>query len=235
MSVLSLIQHVCGRTNVPVPLSVNGNPDTKVVQMLKLLDEEGTDLSKRGDWEGLINEATHTTLAAEDQGAMATIAVNGFRYIKYDTLWDRTDRLPVALVGSNAWQAMKAMASTGPRYRYRLRGGKMLVNPAPTAGHTWAFEYVSKNWILGFDGTTYKQYITQDDDTILLPEDLVLQGLRWRWKREKGLDYAEDFATYEQQVKMDLSRDGGKETLYMDGGDQRARPGIWVPDRSWSL
>jgi len=130
---------------------------------------------------------------------------------------------------------MKAMASTGPRYRYRLRGGKLLVNPTPAAGHTWAFEYVSKNWLLGIDGTTYKQYATLDTDTILLPEDLVLMGLRWRWKKEKGLDYAEDFEEYENQIKTDLGRDGGKETLRMDGESRDARPGIFVPDMSWNL
>ena len=235
MSVLTVVQYVCGRTNVPTPSSVLGNTDTQVIQMLRLLEEEGTSLSKRGDWEGITNEATHTTIALENQGAITTIAANGFRYIKQDTLWDRTDNLPVALIGSNAWQAMKAMASTGPRYRYRLRGGKLLVNPTPAAGHTWAFEYVSKNWLLGIDGTTYKQYATLDTDTILLPEDLVLMGLRWRWKKEKGLDYAEDFEEYENQIKTDLGRDGGKETLRMDGESRDARPGIFVPDMSWNL
>ncbi len=235
MSVLTLIQQVCKRTNVPVPATVLGNTDTQVTQMLGILEELGTDLSKRGDWEGITNEATHISLAAEDQGAIAAIAANGFRYIKMDTLWDRNDNLPIALMGSNTWQALKALASTGPRFRYRLRGGHLLVNPTPTAGHTWAFEYLSKNWILGIDGTTYKQYFTLDTDTILLPEDLVMLGLRWSWKKEKGLDYAEDFEAYEWQVKTDLARDGGKETLNMAGETRSARPGIFVPDMSLPL
>ncbi len=130
---------------------------------------------------------------------------------------------------------MKALTITGPRYQYRIRGAHLLVNPTPTAGYTWAFEYISTNWILGSDGTTYKQYATQDDDTILLPEDLVLLGLRWRWKKEKGLDYAEDFESYEMQVKMELGRDGGKRTLRMDGGEQDARPGFGVQSMSWPL
>lgn len=235
MSVLTVIQHVCGRTNVPVPATVLGNTDTQVTQLLALLEEEGNDLARRGDWEGITFEATHTTLAAEDQGAMTTIAANGFRYIKNETVWDRTDNLPISLLGGQTWQALKALANTGPRYRYRVRGGKLLVNPSPAAGHTWAFEYISRNWLLGIDGVTYKQYATLDTDTLLLPEDLVLMGLRWRWKKEKGLDYAEDMRTYEFQVKDALARDGGKQTLSMEGGQTMAMPGIFVPDRSWSL
>lgn len=236
MSMLTIIQTVCGRTGIPKPTAVMASiTDPQLLQLVGLLEEEGNDLARRGDWEGITFEATHTTLAQEDQGAITSIATNGWRKIKNDTLWDRTDSLPVPLIGSKAWQAMKAVANTGPRYRYRLRGGKLLVTPTPTAGHTWAFEYVSKNWILGADGTTYKQYFTLDTDTVLLPEDLLIAGLRWRWKKEKGFDYAEDFRTYEHQVKDALGADGGKETLCMDGGSRGPRPGIFVPDGSWSL
>jgi len=207
-----------------------------VLQLFRLLEEEGNDLARRGDWEGITFEATHTSLAAEDQGAITSIATNGYRVIKNGTFWDRTNKLPVLGPLSNAeWQTLKGVGTTGPRYHFRIRGGKVLVNPTPTAGYTWAFEYISKNWILGADGTTYKQYFTLDTDTILLPEDLVLMGLRWRWKKEKGFDYAEDFRTYETQVKDALGRDGGKRTLSMDGGSHSAKPGIFVPDMSWSL
>ncbi len=235
MSLLSVIQYVCGRTGVPVPATVYGTTDTQVLQMLRLLEEEGNDLAKRGNWEALTCEATHTTTAAQDQGAITSIATNGFRTIKNETLWDRTDVLPIPLIGSVAWQREKAIAATGPRYRYRLRGGHLLITPTPAASHTLAFEYLSKNWILGVDGTTYKQYFTLDTDTILLPEDLVLLGLRWRWKKEKGFDYAEDFRTYEAQVKEELGRNGGKETLRADGIPFQARPGIIIPQYSWTL
>ena len=237
MSLLTTIQYVCGRTNVPVPSSVMGAvTDTQVLQLLRLLEEEGTDLSKRGTWQGITFEATHTTIAAEDQGALTTIATNGFNYIKPDTFWNRTDKLPViGPLSDTQWSALKAVTTAGPRYQYRIRGGKLLILPTPTASLSWAFEYASKNWILGADGTTYKQFFTLDTDTILLPEDLVIMGLRWRWKKEKGLEYAEDFRTYETQVKDALGRDGGKPTLSMQDGSRDVRPGVYVPSMSWNL
>jgi hypothetical protein len=58
--------------------------------------------------------------------------------------------------------------------------------------------------------------------------------LRWRWKKEKGFEYGEDFRTYEMQVKDALSRDGGKPKLSMDdNAGKSAKPGIVVPDMSW--
>lgn len=236
MTVLSVVTSFCERTGLPVPTSVLGTTDKQLLQIRALLEEEGNDLASRGSWEGLTFEASLTTLASDDQGAISTIASNGFRYIKNDTIWDRTSQLPVCgPMDSAEWQAMKALVNTGPMYRYRIRGGKLLVDPTPPAGNNWRFEYVSQYWSLGANGTTYKQYFTLDTDTILLPETLVLMGLRWRYKKEKGLDYAEDFETYEMQVKDALGRDGSKKTLSMEGSDSDRQPGIFVPSGSWSV
>ena len=235
MSLLTIVQRVCERTGLPSPTAVFATADVQVTQLRALLEEEGNDLAARGSWQGLTFEASLTTIATEDQGAMTTIANNGFRSIMNDTIWDRTDRLPVlGPMSDQEWQAMKAVVVTGPRYRFRIRGGHLLVNPTPPSGHNWRFEYVSDNWILGIDGVTYKQYFTLDTDTVLLPENLLILGLRWRWLKAKGFEYAEEFRSYEWQVKNALGRDGGKPRLYMDAEVWRGpRPGIFVPDGNW--
>src|SRR3990167_8722977 len=237
MSLLTTIQYVAGRTGVTVPSSVLGTSDPQVLQLLRLLEEEGDDLRKRGPWNGIVKEATWSTTAAEDQGAMTTLAASGFDSIRNNTFWDRTDQLMVqGPLSDEEWQTRKSITLSGPRYYWRIRAGKLLINLTPAASHTFAFEYISKYWILGADGTTYKQYFTLDTDTILLPEELVLMGLRWRWKKEKGFDYAEDFRTYEAQVKDAIGRDGGKRILYMDADSRREpMPGIFVQPGSWSL
>lgn len=237
MNMLQIVQQFCGRTGLPVPATVYGTTNPQVRQIMALLEEEGQDLRDRGSWEGITCQASHTTLALEDQGAITSIASNGFNYIKNNTIWDRTTRLPVCGPMSPVdWQILKAYVVNGPRFRYRLRQGKMLVNPVPPAGDSWYFEYASVNWILGVDGTTYKEFFTIDTDTILLPDTLVLMGLRWRWKKEKGFEYAEDFATYESQVKDSLGRDGGKAPLLMDYNNaQGPQPGVFVPVGSWSV
>lgn len=236
MTMLTCVQDFCERQGIPSPATVYGTTDAQVKQVRALLEDAGVELAKRGNWQALTFEATHTTLALEDQGAIATIATNGFRKIKNETIWDRTDKLPVlGPLTDRDWQAVKAYAVSGPRYRYRIRGGKLLVNPVPTAGHTWAFEYYSKYWILGANGTTYKERFTLDTDTILLPENLLIKGLTWRWLEKKGQDYAEAFREYEMNVKDELGQDGGKPVLCMDEPSRMGQPGIFVPDRNWSL
>lgn len=234
-TLLSIVQDMCGRQNIPVPATVYGTSDPQVLQIMRLLEEEGNDLSSRADWERLTFEAAVTTLATENQGTIESLCTNGFRSIKNDTIWDRTTMLPVCgPLSSKDWQTLKAVLSTGPRYLYRIRGGNLIVNPAPPAGSSWYFEYVTNKWLTDSGGTTYKRRFTADTDIVLLPDDLCLQGLRWRWKKEKGMDYAEDMRTYEIQVKNALGQDGSKPQLKMDmDGSASPVPGIFVSPGSW--
>jgi hypothetical protein len=233
VTLLSLVQKFCRRTGIPAPATVYGSTDNQILQCMHLLEEEVNDLATRHEWQALSKEATHTTLAQEDQGAIDTIA-SGFRYLRNETIWDRTDELPViGPMSASEWQALKGASDNGPRYQYRLRGNRLLANPVPTAGHTWAFEYQTKYAILDTDGSTLKEFFTADTDTFLLPDSLHLLGLRWRWLREKGMSYAELFNSYEVQVKDMMARDGGKPRLHADGEGRAVKPGIFVPNGNW--
>lgn len=235
MNVLELVQRFCKRQALPVPVTIVGSNDNQLGQLMAILEEDVTDLAKRHDWQGLKHQATHTTIALEDQGDINTLHP-GFRYLSNGTMWDTTDRLPViGPLNGQEWQALKAVFSTGPRYQFRFLGNHLLVNPVPTASHVWTFEYASKQAIVDVDGVTLKEYFTADTDSFLLPDDLHLLGLRWRWLREKGLDYAELFNMYEFQVKDAMGRDGGAKRVSMDCENREMKPGIFVPNGSWTV
>ena len=231
MTMLATIQRFCRRTNLTVPSAVIGTTDPQVSQIYSILEEEGAELSGRGSWQYLTYETTHTTVATESQGSIDDIAPNNFRYIKNDTIWDRTENLPVIVVDGPDWQAEKGFSTTSPRYRARIRGNDLLVTPTPVAGNIWAFEYVTWNWI----GQNEKQYFTSDSDTIALPEPIIQMGLRWRWKKEKGFEYAEDFRTYEMMVRDALSRQGLQKVLYQDRPARNPSPKIVVNQGNWDL
>lgn len=235
MSLLTIAQRFCRRTNLDVPSTVLGSTDPQIKQIGALLEEEGNNLAGRGDWQELTNEAIHTTVATESQGNINTIASNGFSYVKNGTIWDRDLRLPVYIIDGTDWQQVKAIAVTGPRYQARIRGNLLISNPVPEAGHTWAFEYVSKNWITDSAGANPDNYFNSDEDEVILPNELVLLGLRWRWLKEKGLEYSEQFALYEQEVKDALSRNNLRRPLSMSQTSYTQHPKAFVPDGDWRL
>lgn len=232
-TLLSLVGEVCGTLGITVPTAVYSSADTQIIQMRRLLERSLDALSERGSWQELTVEASLVTLAAEDQGDITSIATNGYRYALGDTFWDRTNKIP--LVGPMApidWQALKAWIVTGPRYQFRLRQNKLLVTPAPAAGYDWRFEYISENTIraTGAAPYTYKKRFTDDADVILLPDNIVTADLLWRWKKEKGAAFAQDFDTAEAMIVNAIGRSGGqKATLYLDNGAEARGPGISVP------
>lgn len=241
MTLLELVTEFCRRTGLAIPASVYGNLDTQVAQIYALLQEGCNAMQKRGAWQALTMECTFSTVADEDQGDIlgtglgsGPTALVGFDWLLPRTLWDRTQMIP--LVGPTTpreWQMYKAIVITGPQYSFRLRGNHFLVTPAPPAAHTWAFEYISKYWVLDTDGTTQKQSFTADTDTVLFPDEVVLADLRWRWKLEKGLAYDEFFNAAEAMIVDAVGREPHKVISMDNRGNRDPRPGIWVPAGSW--
>jgi len=187
-------------------------------------------------WSGLTLEATFSTLAQEDQGALSTLAPSGFGWILQDTIFNRTNnRQLTGSISPEEWQSAKASNSTGPSYFYRIRQGKLLFLPTPAADETCAFEYASTYTVLDNDGATYKAYPIEDTDTFVIDYKVVLAGLRWKWKAEKGLAYAEEFARYTKLLGLSKGRDAKPPPLSMHEGCHDARPGIVVPSGNWNL
>ncbi len=236
MSLLSVVQDACRRIGIVVPNAIVSSNDAQVMQLMTLLNQEGQNLSARFDWQVLRKEATFTGVAADDQGALSSIAGTDCKYIIPDTFWNRTLRRPVyGSITPQDWQMLKASPQTGPFQQFLLRGGHILMIPNPTALQTLAFEYKTANWCMASDGVTGKSAYSADDDSALLDEQIMTIGLIWRWRQVKGLEYAEDFRTYEGMVADAIARDKAPTTISMTGMPRLRVPGTVVPYGNWSL
>jgi hypothetical protein len=84
----------------------------------------------------------------------------------------------------------------------------MNIYPAPTAGNTIELEYVSRNWCTSAAAVEQNTWLA-DSDLGRISEELMALGVTWRWLKSKGMDYAEDMATYDREVERACSRDRG--------------------------
>lgn len=235
MSLLTIIQAASKRVGLTAPTNAIGLTDMNVIRMIELSNEDGKELAKRYDWQRLVSEATHTTLASESQGLITTIAGSDFDHICNGTEWNRTQNRRWFPVTKEKWQEMKSNGITGPNTFYRIRGNYLRVLPTPTAGQTVAFEWVSKNWCESSGGTGQQAWAA-DSDVSRINEDLLVAGLVWRWKQSQGLEYGEDFRKYEAMVADAIAQDGAKGVLNMGGGHGRSAIGNGnVPEGSWTL
>jgi hypothetical protein len=233
-SLLQICQEFAARTGIPQPTLVVGNADKGVLQMLGLLNELCEDLLIRKAFQQNSREATFVSTAAEDQGNIYTLAPYGFEGIIPETIFDRTQRLP--LTGGltpQEWQVNKSLQNLGPYYQFRIRNDRLLFQPALPVSHTIAFEYVSSFFVASSGGTP-QQYWQADGDTFVFPDSIPLSWLRWAWKKEKGVEYAEDFTKYELLVTTKANRDNAPKRVYLDSElADGMKPGILVPQGNW--
>lgn len=237
-NVLQIIQTACKRIGLTAPSTAVGATDLQVIQLTALANEEGKELAARYLWTALIREATFTSLAAEDQGAIAGNIVptaDAMAYIVNETIWNRSRAYPMAGPTSGPrWQSEKAFGISGPFARYRIRNNHLYLLPAPEAGQTIAFEYKTENWVSALLGTA-KDEFALDDDYPLLDSNIITQGVVWRFKQAKGLEYSQDFQKYELAVADAIARDGTKAILSMNGPrEANFQPYVTIPLTDWN-
>lgn len=234
MSLLTIIQDAADLIGIPRPQAVFSSTDTQVRQLLALAQQEGRVLSQRHDWTALVRETTFSTTGAESQGEIATLAP-GLRFQINETNWNRSQLEPLGgPLNAQEWQTLKGFTVTGPYSDYRIRGGELLLIPAPGAGETIALEYLSQYWCQSSGGTDQTRWAA-DGDTPVLAEDLFISGIRWRFLRAKGMDYAEEFREYELQVSSAIARDGSRRTMHLDAPHMEDYPVVRAPIGSWNL
>lgn len=235
MSLLTLCQSAAQRIGITVPTAIIGSTDTQTLQILGLAQQEGKELASRFNWQRLTKEQTFTAVAqAEQTGA---VPADFDRFID-GSMWNRSkDNLIYGPMSPQEWQSIQATWAPNVLEAFRMRGDAILITPTPTAGNTYAFEYVSTYWVAAAGSTTgTKTEFAVDSDVALLDEELISLGVTWRFLRTKGFDYSEAFRTYELALKRRQSRDGGSPIVVMSGppnwfGAPKAR----VPDGSWNL
>lgn len=234
MTLLTVIQGATdGLTGISRPSVVITSTDQNVLTLLRLANVEGQFLAQRYAWQALNNEATHTTVATQSQGAITTIAGTDFDWIIPDTMWNRTQQWPVpGPVSPPDRQLMLARTQAGPYSQWWISGNTLNFYPAPTASQTVVFEWQSKNWCQSSGGAGQSAWAA-DTDTGILNEAIMTQGIVWRYRASKGLDYAEAFRTYELLVANAIGRDGGRKTLL--AGTPRNTAGLTVQEGSWSV
>lgn len=211
MSLLSIINEVCGRLSLAQPSSVIGSTDAQVIQLLTLANVAGRDLAQSYDWEAITEERIFVTVAATTQ---PSAFVGDFDHFIANSGFNRTTRRPInGPLTAAQWQAVQANPQLNSVYlMYNERQGAFNLSPAPPAGQTIAYAYVSINWAKSSLGVPQASFLA-DTDTSFLDESLISDSLCWRFLRAKGLSYAEEMQTYERNLDQQQARDGGSTML----------------------
>ena len=131
------------------------------------------------------------------------------------TMYNKTNRWSV--IGpktAQEWQWLKASyITTGPRMRYRIMGDEFVIWPASYADNiVLGFEYQSNSWVVAPDGS-FKTKATNDQDTFLFPDRLLVLGTKLKYFEIKGFDTTTLFSDYQRELSKFKAQDAGADTL----------------------
>jgi hypothetical protein len=123
-------------------------------------------------------------------------------------------------------------------YRFRIFGSPLKLNltPTPQGVETIVFEYQSLDRVVAVDGVTLKRTFTADNDTTVVPEDIMKKGVEWRIRRAKGMDYSEEFDDYEVTRAQRLAQAmqfGSMPVSYRGPYDSGDLPLGYVPENGY--
>jgi len=229
MNLLTLVSSFCRRNQLKVPTAVATSTDDHVLQILEILNELLYDTVDYGNLQAIRAEATVTTLAAELQGALSTLAPSYVKMIP-GSMWNRTRKVQVSgPISESDWQNQKSLGVTAGFPRYRIMSNSLYLLPAPAAGETITFEY--QKFVVVAANNSLKEYFSVDTDTCLIPDRLLLLGLRWRWLETKGLPSASAGLQFSNALETILARERVPATLNLNGGsvERGLKPSITVP------
>jgi len=154
-----------------------------------------------------------------------------------DTFWNRTQgRQVTGPLNSAEWQAIQASGVNAVTDSFRFRDDLIELTPTPSAGWTYAYEYVSSHWCETSGGTGQAAWAV-DTDVPRLDAELMTLGIIWRFLAGRGMSADTAFAVYEAEVTNAMARDGTRRIINLSGygGGVSRDGGIATPDGSWNL
>lgn len=220
MSLLTIVSDACALVGIDVPTSVISSTDQTYVQMVYLAQFEGDELSRTFKWRQQKVVADYTGDGSTTLWALPE------DFDRFTTENRRQSSILLGLQGPVSDDEFLDAQVRGFRPTipyFRLIGDNIETTPAVSDGQQIKFEYISSYWITDSGGTA-KARFTADSDLSLIYDRLITLGVVWRWKRAKGLDYAEEFRTYQMEKMRQAHVDGGTPRLRLAEGQDYWHP-----------
>lgn len=102
--------------------------------------------------------------------------------------------------------------SDGGTLRVRKYGNEIEIHD-PVTGDGFDYEYVSK-WVVETEEGARKEFFTEDADTWILDDMLLILGIQAHWQQAKRMpSYTEHFGNYNRKMSEAIGRANGGSTI----------------------
>jgi hypothetical protein len=222
-SILKTLQNVTAELGFAQPTSVLSSSNGTTVQLLALLTAACDELLDEYDWQFLIKPYTFTTTVGVTSYPLPT----DFHRMIPITQWNQTMHWNVAgNTHPQAWGQLQNTAVQGNwAHRMRIVGNKIEVYPSPSTGEVFAFQYITKNYIIDGSLGTLKQEFTLDADLTVFHDRLLANFIKLKLLQVKGFDTRAAVEDFNSSLEFAKGSDTPAPLLTMDRAGQQILPG----------
>ncbi len=167
-----------------------GNSDDTFVQMGYLLNTAIKELTRKFNWEFLINE--HQILTEEGDDGVYDLPPDFLRMID-QTGWERNNRNPMNALSPQQWTylAGRNLVSETIWVNFRVQDGNFNIYPNPVSfKYDINFEYISKECVTSSESGLPTDKVTSGADIPFFDELLLSRMVKVKWYEAKGMDSA---------------------------------------------
>lgn len=192
-TLLNIIKAVTSEVGFPQPAEVLASQVQTVQQLKQLVIAACDELLDEFDWQRVLRLHTITTSAGVTLYPLPT----DYHRIVSDTAWSAMNTMPAyGNMGAPVWEEQRVRNFSASQTRFRLIGNQVEVYPAPGAGETITFAYISKNYVIDGTNGLPKAEFSLDSDTTVFHDRLLTNFVKLKLLQVKNLDsraVAQDF------------------------------------------
>lgn len=199
---------------------------TTEMQFKSFLKDVVRELLNRHDWAALT-----TTTSFTGAGSSFSLPSDFWRVCEADnSLYETTPNRRVVLPMANRgdWTETEEWNWTGVQRYFRLQGSTVEFLSALPATGVVKMAYVQDTWILESGSARSKTWDAVADAS-LIPGYLLQLGAIWRWRRHKGLAYADRKSEYESELARAIGDDGPRRLVDFTGPPNGTQHPMRVP------
>lgn len=213
MTIYTIIQNACIEAKSAPPDIGVASPSAsdEVLEMMRCAYRVAYQLRHRFEWNALLKLGSIVLVDGQAEYDMPS----DYDGLAPSTAYDNQNKMFLfGPVTPEKWMELKYSplnSSVFPR-KYRMTGwsgaNKMSIHPVPTsadAGQIIYFQYTSKNWIYGADGT-YKSTFSNDQDTICWDEEMFTMGVASEFMAMNKIDATRQLQLFNSMKQIEFAK-----------------------------
>lgn len=227
-TILEICREVADLAAVKRPDDLFGNASQQNNIFLSVAKSALDSLLRYGNWQELTKEGCIRTVQGKKQYVISDY-IPDFYCILNNTVYIKdTNEKVIGAITPEQWMKDKYFCACSGKMKFKIQNGRLVFLNEPPARVKVVFQYRSNNIVWDFKTLEEKNVLEANTDVPIFDEYLVKLAILWRWQKRNGLDYSEEYAEYQQELKKRFGSGLAVKDINLSGGENGLQEGVTI-------